>query len=151
MFFVCQMLSWYGMDKIIIIVGILFAIFHLKGYSIHFAMEDTAISKIAYSTRMHTVDKETTSAHATMSTSFVLWNEVHSTASALKLCSGYAIKPNKISNKYAFCTALDGGRWKVWRACCSHSMGRRADFARYIWGNVNRNGVHRVSSSVGFC
>jgi hypothetical protein len=30
-------------------------------------------------------------------------------------------------------------------------MGRRADFARYIWGNVNRNGVHRVSSSVGFC
>lgn len=71
-FFVCQMLLCSDMDKIIIIVRILFAIFDLKGYSIHFAMEDTAFSKIAYLTRIHAVDKQTTGAHVTMSTSFVL-------------------------------------------------------------------------------
>jgi hypothetical protein len=50
MFFVCQMLLCSDMDAIIITVRILFTIFHLKGYSIHFAMEDTVFSKIAYST-----------------------------------------------------------------------------------------------------
>jgi hypothetical protein len=60
------------MNANVIVVRVLFAIFHLKGYSIHFAMGDTAFSKIAYSTRMHAVDRETKGAHATMSTSFVI-------------------------------------------------------------------------------